>query len=100
MSTGNTKAPYHLDRLRKNADPLLEMNEGLNKTVGFLTMALPARKPVISSTANPASACSEGEFLTPEVGMIVPEDKNIKCSRKKQEKSKLIHQSSLVKPTQ
>ena len=23
MSTGNTKAPYHLDRVRKNADPPL-----------------------------------------------------------------------------
>jgi len=34
-------------------------------------MALPARKPVISPPANPASACSEGEFLTLEVGMIV-----------------------------
>ena len=27
MSTGNTKAPYHLDRLRKNANPPLQWVE-------------------------------------------------------------------------
>ena len=36
MSTGNTKAPYHLDRLRKNADPLLRSDALVKFVILFL----------------------------------------------------------------
>ena len=39
MSTGNTKAPYHLDRLRKNADPLFDK---------YLSIRVPRRDLIVT----------------------------------------------------